>query len=131
LSVQMLILVKRAVNHAARVLGKLVPRVVPARPVSSLTKDLFDLLREAVAMHPDRFYRDQNFPRILDAAERTLVYVAELDGHYAGQLAQAFLLIHDLVAESRRRFPPDSRGDVAWLMWASRHGIAKVKEAER
>ena len=122
--------VKRLVVRGARMLGKWVPIVEPARPVSQLTKDLFRLLREAMAMHPARFYEDGNFPTLLDVAERTLVYVAEEDGHYAGWLAHAMLLVHDLVDESRVGFGSASRGDVAWLEWMSGHPVAKYKPAK-
>ena len=122
--------VKKLVLRGARMLGWWVPGVDPARPVSQLTKDLFRLLRESMRMHPVRFYQDGNFPTLLDVAERFLVYVAEEDGHYAGWLAQAMLLVHDLVAESRRRFPADAQGDLAWLEWMSGHPVAKYKPAK-
>jgi hypothetical protein len=96
-----------------------------------LTAELFKMLREALALHPSRFYQDRNFPDLLDVVERFLVYVAEEDGHYAGWLAEAMLLVHDLVEESRRRFPAGADGDLAWLEWMSRHPIAKHKAAER
>ena len=123
--------VKKLGLRAARMVGQWVPRVEPARPVSQLTRDIFRLLREAMAMHPARFYQDGNFPSLLDAAERFLVYVSEEDGHYAGWLAQAMLLVHDLVHESRVGFEPTTSGDLAWLEWASGHPISAYKPAER
>lgn len=120
---------KEILNRVTPVLLKAVPGVGPRRPVSKLTVRLFQLLRKALAMHPDRFYEDGNFPRILQAVERTLLFLAEEDGHYAGWLAQAMLLVHDLVEESRSRFPPGQAGDVLWISWACQHGIREVKAA--
>ena len=122
--------VKRLALQGVRSLGRWVPGVEAERPVSLLTKDLFKLLREALALHPAEFYGDKNFPTLLDVVERFLVYVAEEDGHYAGWLAQAMLLVHDLVDESRQGFEPGARGDVDWLVWASGHPIGDSKQGK-
>jgi len=81
-------------------------------------------------MHPGRFYEDANFPRILQAAEKTLVFLAEEDGHYAGWLAMTMLLVHDIVEVTRVQFPPGQVGDVAWIAWACQHGIRDVKQGK-
>ena len=122
-----LALVKRAVNSYVPGIINMVPRVEPKRPVSKLTRRLFGLLREAVKLHPERFYADKNFPRLLDALEKLLVFIAEEDGHYAGWLAEAMLLLHDIVEEERLRFPEGEAGDIAFYRWAAEHGIGKVK----
>ena len=122
-----LALVKRAVNSYVPGIINMVPGVEPKRPVSKLVIRLVGLLREAVKLHPERFYADRHFPRILDAAEKTLVFIAEEDAHYAGWLAEAMLLLHDVVEEERLRFPQGETGDIAFYRWASQHGIRKVK----
>jgi hypothetical protein len=123
--------VKRMVVKAARRFVKVVPRVRPGRPVGQLVVRLFNLLRDGLELHDPDFYRDGNFPDLLMGVERVLLYLSEVDGHYAGWLAEAMLLCHDLVEESRRRFPAGADGDVAWLEWMSRHPIAKFRAAER
>ena len=125
--------VKGIINRIVVKMLKVVPRVRARRPVSTLTRRLFLMLNQATLLHPTRFYADGNFPRILDAAERTLVFIAEQDGHYAGWLAEAMLLIHDLVEEERMKFPPGEAGDVAFYTWAAQHGTSKVgsKQARR
>ena len=122
-----LALVKRAINSYVPGIINMVPRPAAKRPVSQLTRRLFGLLREAVKLHPARFYADENFPRLLDALERLLVFIAEEDAHYAGWLAEAMLLLHDLVEEERMNFPPGETGDIAFYRWASQHGIRRVK----
>jgi hypothetical protein len=126
-----LAVVKALVNNAAAMLVKAVPGTGAQRPVSRLTRRLFQMLRDAAGLAPGRFYQDKNWPRLLEALEKTLVFISEEDGHYAGQLAQAMLLIHDLVEETRRDFPRTAEGDVAWLQWASRHEVTKFKQAAK
>ena len=121
-----LVVVKKLINRVARAALKVTPGVTPKRPVSKLVIRLFEYLREALKLHPERFYADQNFPRILEATERLLVFVAEEDGHYAGWLAEAMLLLHDIVEEERLRFPEGEAGDIAFYRWAAEHGIRKV-----
>jgi len=111
--------VKRLINNLAPRLLKVVPRVQPRRPVSALTLRLFAFLRMALKLHPERFHVDGNFPKLLEASERTLVFIAEMDGHYAGWLGEA-----------RGQFPPGQAGDMAFYQWASQHGILKVKPAD-
>ena len=121
-----LILVKKLINRFTLTLLERVPDVGPKRPVSWLTHRLFRLLQRALTLHPERFYANKNFPRVLGAVERVLIFIAEEDGHYAGWLTEAMLLIHDLVEESRRHFPPGQEGDVAWYRWAAQHRTGKV-----
>jgi len=123
-----LALVKGLINRFVPVLLKAVPKVDPQRPVSELTQRLFSMMREAMALNPERFYADGNWPRLLDAAERSLIFIADYSPHYAGQLAQAMLLIHDLVDESRVGFPVGARGDIDWLQWAAQHRTKGFKQ---
>ena len=121
-----LALVKRALNSYVPGILNMVPRVAAKRPVSQMTRRLFRLLRESVKLHPESFYADQNFPRLLDALERLLVFISEEDAHYAGWLAEALLLLHDIVEEERLKFPEGKAGDVFFYRWASRHQVSKV-----
>ena len=125
-----LVLVKRLVNGFVPVLLKAVPEVEARRPVSVLTRRLFGLLREALKLHPERFYADRHFPRVLDAVEKALVFIGEEDGHYAGWLAEAMLLLHDVVEEERVKFPKGEVGDVAFYRWAAQHRIREVGSKE-
>jgi hypothetical protein len=120
---------KALVNNATAMLVKAVPGTGTRRPVSRLTRRLFILLKKATNLAPTHLYADKNWLQLLEALEKTLVFISEEDGHYAGQLAQAMLLIHDLVEETRREFPRTTEGDVAWLQWASRHDVIKFKQA--
>lgn len=122
-----LVAVKNLINSVVPMLERLVPRTKPQRPACRLTRRLFQLLRKGLKLHPERFYADKNFPKLLRALERSLVFIAEEDGHYAGWLAESMLLVHDLVEETRPEFPPGPRGDAAWIRWASRQGITKIK----
>lgn len=108
-------------------LSELVPRTKPTRPVSRMVKFLFLELREAADLSPDLHKPDGRWPRLLDASSNLLLFVSENDGHYAGQIAQAMLLAHDIVEKSRKRFPPGAEGDVAWMEWAAQHGATRVK----
>jgi hypothetical protein len=126
-----LAVVKVLVNNAAAMLVKAVPGTGTKRPVSRLTRRLFVLLKKAADLAPPHFYADRNWLQLLEALDKTLVFISEEDGHYAGQLAQAMLLIHDLVEETRREFPRTAEGDVAWLQWAARHEVTKFKQAAR
>jgi len=121
---------KHAINAMSPVLLRLAPGIGPRRPVSLLCTRLFRMLRKALKMHPAGFYEAENFPQLLQALERSLVFIAEEDGHYAGWLAEALLLTHDLVAETRREFPPGQEGDVAWIHWASGQPILGVRKAK-
>jgi len=126
-----LVLVKGLINRFVPVLLRAVPSVDPERPVSQLTRRLFGMMREAMALNPERFYEDGNWPRVLDAAERSLIFIADYSPHYAGQLAQAMLLIHDLVEETRAGFGVGALGDIAWLQWAAQHGTRGFKQTRR
>lgn len=122
---------KHAINAFSPVLLKLAPGIGPRRPVSLVCTRLFRMLRQALKLHPVGFYEAENFPQLLQALERSVVFIAEEDGHYAGWLAEAMLLVHDLVAESRVQFPPGQEGDVAWIHWASQQPITRVKAARQ
>ena len=54
---------------------------------------VLDRVRENLKMHPDHFFKDKNFSRLVDAVERVLVYIAEKDGHYRFELAYLFMRI--------------------------------------
>jgi len=118
--------VKHAINMFSPVLLRLVPATDSSKPVCVLTRRLFALLRKALGEHPSRFFADKNFPQLLQALERTLIFISEEDSHYAGWQAMTMLLIHDLVEESRKQFPAGPPGDVAWIQWASSQKVAKV-----
>lgn len=120
--------VKDVLLEFAPRISSLVPEVEPKRPVSSMVKFLFQMMREAANLSPDLHKPEGRWPELMSASERVLLFVSEEDGHYAGQLAQAMLLTHDLVGKSRERFPPGAKGDVAWMQWAAEHGITRVKE---
>ena len=122
--------IKHAVNAWAKSAVKVVPRITAKRPVGSLVKQLFGLLKKSAGMHPREYYEDRNYPRLLEALEKTLVFISEEDDHYAGHLAQAMLLVHYLVAYTRRKFPAGREGDVAWIRWASGAQITRVKQTE-
>jgi hypothetical protein len=113
-------------EFAARV-GSLVPERQAKRPISHLVKALFMLMRDAANLSPELHTKDGRFFRLMGASERVLIFVSEEDPHYAGQIAQAMLLTHDIVDRSRRKFPPGAKGDIAWMQWASEHGITRVK----
>jgi hypothetical protein len=115
--------VKRSVNLMVQVLERMVPQKEARLPVSRLAEQLCSLLLRASRLAPKEFYADANYPRLVQVVGKVLVFVAEEDGHYAGQLAQAMLLVHDLVEETRREFPPGREGDIAWMHWASGHPI--------
>ena len=66
MNVDGLSLVKRMRTHACRSLFKVVPRARSTRPVFLLTKDLFNMVGGALAMHLEGFYWDGGFPSILD-----------------------------------------------------------------
>jgi len=120
-------LVKAAINAFTRNLMKLVPETEPKRPISQLTQQLFELIKESLTLNPSRFYADQNFPTLLDAARRTLIYLADKDGHYAGQLAQAYMLIYRLMKRHRRKFRKGPSGDIACMRFLAQHGTTKIK----
>jgi hypothetical protein len=120
----LLVFVKRAINGWARGAVKAVPGVYARKPVSRLTRQLFEMLQKGLGLQDKAFYEDKNFPRLLEALEKTLIFVAEEDPHYAGWLAEAMLLCSQVVQESRREFPPGAEGDALWISWAIQ---AKVK----
>jgi len=106
---------------------KLVPETEPKRPISHLTNQLFELIKESLTLNPSRFYADQNFPTLLDATRRTLIYLADKDGHYEGQLAQAYMLIYRLMKRYRRKFHKGPKGDLALMRYLAQHGTTKIK----
>ena len=118
--------VKHALNAFSPVLLKMVPGTGSAKPVCVLTRRLFALLRKALRLHPEAFFKDQNFPLLLQALERTLIFIGEEDSHYAGWEAMTMLLIHDLVAETRPQFGPGPAGDALWIQWAASQRVAKI-----
>jgi hypothetical protein len=96
--------------------------------VSRLTLRLFELLQKGLGLQDKAFYEDKNFPRLLKALEKTLIFIAEEDPHYAGWLAEAMLLCSQLVQESRRQFPPGAEGDVLWMSWAAQARVKGFKQ---
>jgi len=119
--------VKQVINKTSKLLLKVTPKRRPKKPVSRMVFRLFRLLEKAAEMHPAWFYPDKNFPRLLQAGSRVLVFIIGEDTHYAGWMAELFLLIHDIVSESRKFFPAGSRGDKEWIEWAAAQKVMKVK----
>ena len=126
----LLVFVKKALNRWAKGAVRAVPGVYARKPVSKLVKRLMDLLQKGLKLHPKRFYADKNFPRLLRAVERTLIFICEEDPHYAGWLAEAMLLTAQLVQETRREFPPGAEGDRAWIAYMAQVKIAKTKQVD-
>jgi hypothetical protein len=122
------VFVKKAINGWARGAVKAVPGVFPRKPVSRLTLRLFELLQKGLGLQDKAFYEDKNFPRLLKALEKTLIFIAEEDPHYAGWLAEAMLLCSQLVQESRRQFPPGAEGDALWMSWAAQARVKSFRQ---
>jgi len=123
--------VKKTINAFVPTLSAKIPEIhEPKRPASQAVRWLFTMFRESVKIHPARFYEDGNFPRLLDAVERAMIYLSEEDGHYAGWIAQAMLLIYVGVGETRAKFKLGIEGDVEWLQWMAQHPIKAVKIEE-
>lgn len=120
--------IKQIVNKWAKRAVKVVPGTLPATPVGRLTQRLFELLRKGVALQDRQFYTDGNFPTLLKALEKTLLFIAEEDPHYRCWLAEAMLLCYYLVGETRKGFTPGAEGDVAWIEWASGVRVKKSKQ---
>jgi len=122
--------IKTVINTTVSILNRVVPHTEPERPISKLVDRVFTLMTEALALHPQCYYKDGNYPRLLEVTRRTLIYLAEHDGHYAGQLSSLMLLTHDAVEELRQRFHPGREGDVALLKYLAQHPIIGVKDGE-
>ena len=85
---------KRAINRVfVPVLGRACPKVEPTRNVTQMVVRIFDRFKANLKVQEDRFYKDQNFPKLIDAVEKALVYIAEKDGHYRGQLAYLLMAV--------------------------------------
>jgi len=57
---------------------------------------IFDRVRANVkAQNPKvrKIYEDKNFLNLIDTVERMLIYIAEKDGHYRGQLAYLLMAV--------------------------------------
>jgi len=69
--------IKTVINTTVSILDRVVPRIEPKRPISKLVDRVFALMTEALTLHPERYYKDGNYPRLLEVARRTLIYLAE------------------------------------------------------
>lgn len=89
----------------------------PKRNVSTITKRAFARVRENLRVHSPELFRDGNFPKLLDVAEKVLVWVAEVDGHYRGQLAYLFMSITGEIEKAFREQKASSVEEFCkWLM---------------
>jgi len=124
-------IVKKVINSFVPLLGGQIPEIKEVkRPITKEVRKLFKLFDASLKSHPDRFYADGNFPRLLEVTERALVFLCESDGHYAGWVAQAFHFIYHLTAESRKEVLEGLPGSVLWLEYMAQHKVSSAQKVE-
>jgi len=87
---------KKVVNRLMPLFGRACPKVEPTRNVTLLLARVFGRVRANLNVQDaevQRAYSDKNFFKLMDVVEKVLVYIAEEDGHYRGQLAYLLLSV--------------------------------------
>ena len=87
---------KSLINRFTPVLIHACPKREPTRNVTLMLTRIFDRVRANLNVQNvkvQRAYTDKNFRRVIDAVEKVLIYLAEEDGHYRGQLAYLLMAV--------------------------------------
>ena len=61
---------------------KLIPEMEKNTKISKLTEEIFVHLLKNASYQPKRYYKDKNFPRLLETARKTLIFLIQTDNHY-------------------------------------------------
>ena len=70
-----------------------IPIVKKTTRVSKLTDEIFTHLRVNTTVQPQKYYADQNFPRLIDTVRQTLIFLTETDNHYQKWLGYFYIQV--------------------------------------
>lgn len=73
---------KKYLNALIRKYYGMIPEVKATTRISKLTNELFEQLKKNVDYQPEFYYKDKNFPKLLEFMRKTLVFLIETDNHY-------------------------------------------------
>jgi hypothetical protein len=104
-ALQKLHLIKCVINHTIPTIESFIPQTETKHTISTLISKIFYETKKNLKTHPPRFYEDLNFPRFLDAVEKTITYICETDPHYRGWMAYFLLATMDIMNYEYERFP--------------------------
>jgi len=97
-------ILKCIVNKGLGMTAGLIPTEPPQTHVSELVEYTFKHIDKNVPFHPDNFYQDGNFPKLLEAAKKGLIYVCNHDNHYRAWLGYVLFAVMDIVSYDYERF---------------------------
>lgn len=102
-------------------------RVEPTKNTTKMLTRIFDKVRKNLAVYPDKAFGDRNFPNLVNAAEKVLVYVAETDRHYRAQVAFALMKTAEEVVAAMK---VEERSYSDFCLWLSECPLKFVDEGE-
>ena len=117
--------VKRFINATIHKFILMIPEVEKTTKTSKLTDEIFTHLLVNVGYQPKKYYKDKNFPRLLETARKTLIFLIETDNHYEKWVGyfyiQTMLKMNRLYEEwEKQNFrlvsPPTFEDFVKWFL---------------
>ena len=101
--------------------------VEPSLNVTMMLQRVFDRVRENLKVHPDKFFKDQNFPMLIDAVEKVLVFIAEKDSHYRGQVAYVLMAV---TGEVESAFKLKRQKDPSYTTFEFHRWLSNIRKTE-
>jgi len=100
----MLLTAKKFFNNVFPKFTSKVPKVKPRKKICKLLHKAFEETEQCLKRQPSEYYKDGNFPRLVENVERLLLYIAENDGHYRAMLTDAILSLVRNINEEWNNF---------------------------
>lgn len=96
--------IKCVINLVLPIFERYVKKIDTKQRLNDLLWRVFNETNKNVGNHPQNYYADGNFPRLLDVMEKIITYVVETDPHYRGYVAFFMLATMDIMSYDYERF---------------------------
>ena len=105
-------ILKKIINSTTRKFVYLVPEVEKTTKISKLTQEVFYTLLLNISHQPEKYYKDKNFPRLLETTRKMLIFLTETDNHYEKWVGYFYIQV---MLKMNRLYEQWQKGDYGHL----------------